>query len=73
LPHLLRDWAHPSHICAGTGRNPAAPAPGHRQLPSRCPGATLAGASPVPVQVRQGRAQSRRRCGGAHGRTGRSR
>jgi hypothetical protein len=20
LPHLRRDWAHPSHICAGTGR-----------------------------------------------------
>ena len=23
LPHLRRDWAHPCHICAGTGRTPA--------------------------------------------------
>ena len=28
LPHLRRDWAHPSHICAGTGRTPATSAPG---------------------------------------------
>jgi hypothetical protein len=21
-PHLRRDWAHPSHICTGTGRSP---------------------------------------------------
>ena len=23
LPHLRRDWAHPCHICAGTGLTPA--------------------------------------------------
>ena len=23
LPHLRRDWAHPAHICAGTGLTPA--------------------------------------------------
>ncbi len=23
LPHLRRDWAHPCHICAGTGRVPS--------------------------------------------------
>ncbi len=29
-PHLHRDWAHPAHICTGTGRSPftSAPAPG---------------------------------------------
>jgi hypothetical protein len=27
LPHLRRDWAHPSHICAGTGLTPPTPAP----------------------------------------------
>jgi hypothetical protein len=28
LPHLRRDWAHPDHICAGTGRTPTTSAPG---------------------------------------------
>ncbi len=28
LPHLRRDWAHPCHICAGTGPAPATSAPG---------------------------------------------
>ncbi len=28
LPHLRRDWAHPCHICTGTGRAPATSAPG---------------------------------------------
>jgi hypothetical protein len=28
LPHLHRDWAHPSRICAGTGIGPATSAPG---------------------------------------------
>ena len=28
LPHLRRDWAHPSHISAGTGLTPPASAPG---------------------------------------------
>jgi hypothetical protein len=28
LPHLRRDWAHPRHICAGTGLSPATSAPG---------------------------------------------
>ncbi len=28
LPHLRRDWAHPCHICAGTGLTPATSAPG---------------------------------------------
>ncbi len=23
LPHLRRDWAHPCHICTGTGLTPA--------------------------------------------------
>ncbi len=23
FPHLRRDWAHPAHICAGTGPTPA--------------------------------------------------
>ena len=27
-PHLRRDWAHPDHICAGTGLTPATSAPG---------------------------------------------
>ena len=30
LPHLRRDWAHPCHICAGTGPTPATSAPGLR-------------------------------------------
>ena len=28
LPHLHRDWAHPCHICTGTGLAPATSAPG---------------------------------------------
>jgi hypothetical protein len=28
LPHLPRDWAHPCHICAGTGLATATSAPG---------------------------------------------
>ena len=28
LPHLHQDWAHPCHICIGTGRTPATSAPG---------------------------------------------
>ena len=28
-PHLHRDWAHPAHICTGTGLTPATSAPGH--------------------------------------------
>jgi hypothetical protein len=28
LPHLHRDWAHPSHICTGTGLIPVTSAPG---------------------------------------------
>jgi hypothetical protein len=28
LPHLHRDWAHPAHICAETGPAPATSAPG---------------------------------------------
>ena len=28
LPHLHRDWAHPCHICDGTGLTPATSAPG---------------------------------------------
>ncbi len=28
VPHLRRDWAHPSHICAGTGLTPSTSAPG---------------------------------------------
>ena len=28
LPHLHRDWAHPSHICTGTGPAPPTFAPG---------------------------------------------
>jgi hypothetical protein len=28
LPHLHRDWAHPCHICTGTGLTPATSAPG---------------------------------------------
>ncbi len=27
LPHLRRDWAHPCHICTGTGLAPATSAP----------------------------------------------
>ncbi len=27
-PHLRRDWAHPAHICAGTGLTPPTSAPG---------------------------------------------
>jgi hypothetical protein len=27
-PHLRRDWAHPAHICAGTGVTPPTSAPG---------------------------------------------
>ena len=27
-PHLRRDWAHPCHICTGTGLTPATSAPG---------------------------------------------
>ena len=29
-PHLHRDWAHPSHICTGTGLAPPTSAPGPR-------------------------------------------
>ena len=28
MPQLRRDWAHPGHICAGTGLSPATSAPG---------------------------------------------
>ena len=28
LPHMHRDWAHPCHICRGTGLTPATYAPG---------------------------------------------
>ncbi len=28
LPRLRRDWAHPSHVCAGTGLTPPTSAPG---------------------------------------------
>ncbi len=28
LSHLRRDWAHPTHICAGTGLAPPTSAPG---------------------------------------------
>ena len=28
LPRLHRDWAHPSHICTGTGLTPPTSAPG---------------------------------------------
>jgi hypothetical protein len=28
LPHLHRDWAHPCHVCAGSGLTPATSAPG---------------------------------------------
>ncbi len=30
VPHLHRDWAHPCHICTGTGLTPATSAPGLR-------------------------------------------
>ena len=33
LPHLRRDWAHPCHICAGTGLSPATSAPGPGSMP----------------------------------------
>ena len=32
LPHLRRVWAHPCHICAGSGRAVATSAPGLRYL-----------------------------------------
>ncbi len=32
-PHLHRDWAHPCHICTGTGLTPATPGP---RLALRC-------------------------------------
>ena len=28
MAHLRRDWAHPAHICTGTGLTPAPSAPG---------------------------------------------
>jgi hypothetical protein len=30
MPHLRWDWAHPAHICAGTGLTPPTSAPGLR-------------------------------------------
>ncbi len=35
LPHLRRDWAHPSHVCAGTGLTPFSSVPGLRLLQTR--------------------------------------
>ena len=35
LPHLHWRWAHPSHICVGTGLTPAISAPGLGSPPSR--------------------------------------
>ena len=49
LPHLHRDWARPSHICAGTGLAPATSAPGlgsplpHLRRDWACPGHVCAG------------------------------
>ncbi len=33
-PHLHRDWAHPAHICTGTGLTPATSAPGPGLTPA---------------------------------------
>jgi hypothetical protein len=68
-PHLRQDWAHPAHICAGTGAHPAhicagtglvlptsAPAARHRAKPS--PGADVIGASQGPVQMWQRKGES---------------
>ncbi len=57
LPHLHRDWAHPCHICTGTGLTPATSAPeSGSPLPHRqrdwahpcqlCPGTRSAAAAP---------------------------
>ncbi len=89
-PHLRRDWAHPSHICAGTGPKLPRPPEAFQSayfrsaqanfqfvVPAELGGSHLCsvrrrrqsrcrcgrGVSPVPVQIWEGRAQSRRRCG----------
>jgi hypothetical protein len=48
-PHLLRDWAHPAYIGCAVQRGVYVRA--------------CMGASPVPVLMWEGRAQSRCRCG----------
>ena len=45
LPHLRRDWAHPAHICAGTGL----------AHPTSAPGLGLAPATSAPGLERPGR------------------
>jgi hypothetical protein len=40
LPHLRRDWAHPCHICAGTGLTPPTSAPGPRTGRTTSPACT---------------------------------
>ncbi len=50
LPHLLRDWAHPCHICSGTGLAPPTSAPGlGPPLPTFAPGLGL------PLRTQSGR------------------
>jgi hypothetical protein len=52
LPHLLRDWAHPSHIYSGTWLAPATSAPG---LGSPLPHLLRVGlGSPLPHLLRDG-------------------
>jgi hypothetical protein len=50
LPHLLRDWAHPCHICSRTRLDPTTSAPGlGSPLPTSAPGLGKG-----PAQVLQG-------------------
>ena len=51
LPHLRRDWAHPCHICAGTGLTPATSAPGLGS-PLSSPAGVRLEDGPVPLHQR---------------------
>jgi hypothetical protein len=61
-PHLSRDWAHPSHICAGTGLTPATSATGlgpplpHRRMRIK---AVAALSRPLPRLLARGPARRR--------------
>jgi hypothetical protein len=76
LPHLRRDWARPSHICAGTGPAPPTSAPGLGLSPESGP-PRLTGAEclrphclALPRVRLSGRAPTHARSSSAHEHTG---
>ena len=62
LPHLHRDWAHPCHICAGTGPTPATSATRRLIPPTSASGL---GSPPFHIYARTGLTPPA--CDGPHG------